>query len=53
MMGRKGDINSQLDRIIYLVIREDFVTASFVQRRLGIGYLSAMKILKKLPQLIH
>ncbi len=51
MMGRKGDINSQLDRIIYLVIREDFVTASFVQRRLGIGYLSAMKILKKLEEL--
>lgn len=50
-MGRKGSIESQLDRVIYLVIREDFVTASFVQRKLGISYLSAMKVLKQLEEL--
>ncbi len=50
-MGRKGNLESQLDRIIHLVIREDFVTASFVQRKLGISYLSAMNVLKKLEEL--
>lgn len=50
-MGRKGNLESQLDRIIYLVIRQEYVTGSFVQRKLGIGYLSAMNVLKKLEEL--
>jgi Mn-dependent DtxR family transcriptional regulator len=50
-MGRKGNLESQLDRIIYLVIREDFITGAFVQRKLGISYLSAMKVLNKLEEL--
>lgn len=50
-MGRKGNLESQLDRIIYLVIREDFITSAYVQRRLGISCLSAMKVLNKLEEL--
>lgn len=47
-MGRKGSIESQLDRVIYLVIGEEFVTASFIQRKLGITYSSAQFVLKQL-----
>lgn len=47
-MGRKGNLKSQLDRIIYLVIKEERVTASFIQRKLGITYPSAQEILKQL-----
>lgn len=50
-MGRKGNLESQLDRIIHLVIREEFVTAPFIQRKLGISYLSAQKVLKKLAEI--
>ncbi len=50
-MGRKGNIESQLDRVVHLVIAEDFITASYIQRKLGITYLSAQSILKKLAEL--
>jgi ribosomal protein S25 len=50
-MGRKGNLESQLDRIIHLVIKEDYVTGSFVQRKLGISYLGAMNVLRKLEEL--
>lgn len=50
-MGRKSNLESQLDRIVYLVINEDYITASFVQRKLGITYISAQKILKKLAEM--
>ena len=50
-MGRKGNLESQLDRIIHLVIKEDYITGSFVQRKLGISYLGAMKVLRKLEEL--
>lgn len=50
-MGRKSDIASQLDRVAHLVIKEDFVTASFIQRKLNITYPSAQSVLKHLAQL--
>lgn len=50
-MGRKSNIELQLDRIVHLVIREDFVTASLIQRKLGITYPSAQAVLKKLAEL--
>ena len=50
-MGRKSDVGSQLDRIVYLVIKEDYITASFVQRKLGITYPSAQAMLKKLSEI--
>ncbi|HMS23166.1 MAG TPA: hypothetical protein PKA38_05425 [Candidatus Levybacteria bacterium] len=50
-MGRKGSIESQLDRVIYLVIKEEFVTASFIQRRLGITYPTAQSVLMHLAEL--
>lgn len=50
-MGRNGNIESQLDRVIYLVIKEEFVTASFIQRKLQISYLGAQNILKELSKM--
>lgn len=50
-MGRKGNVENQLDRIVHLVIKEDFVTATFVQRKLGISYLAAQSILQKLDEM--
>lgn len=50
-MGRKSDLKSQLDRIVYLVIKEDYITASFIQRQLGITYPSAQTMLKKLAEM--
>lgn len=50
-MGRKGNLKSQLDRIIYLVIKEEHVTASFIQRKLGISYSSAQEILRHLSEM--
>lgn len=50
-MGRKSDLKSQLDRIVFLVIREDFITASYIQRKLGITYPSAQKVLRELSKI--
>ncbi len=50
-MGRKSNLKAQMDRIVFLVIMENFVTASFVQRKLGITYSSAQEILKNLAQM--
>lgn len=50
-MGRNGNIESQLDRVVYLVIKEEFVTASFIQRKLQISYLGAQNILKELSNM--
>lgn len=50
-MGGKSNIESQLDRLVHLVIKEDYVTASFVQRKLGITYLSAQSVLKELAEI--
>lgn len=50
-MGRKSDLKSQLDRIVFLVIKEEYVSAPFIQRRLGITYPSAQLILQKLNEL--
>lgn len=50
-MGRIGTVENQLDRIVYLVIKEDYVTASFIQRKLGISYLAAQSILQKLDEM--
>lgn len=50
-MGRNGNIESQLDRVVYLVIKEEVVTASFIQRKLQISYLGAQNILKELAKM--
>lgn len=50
-MGRKSDLKSQLDKIVFLVIKEEYVSASFIQRKLGITYPSAQSILQKLNEL--
>lgn len=50
-MGRKAKNGTQLDRIVYKIIREDYVTAPFIQRRLGITYTSAQEVLKKLSEI--
>jgi len=50
-MGRTGNIESQLDRVVYLVIKEEVVTASFIQRKLQISYLGAQNILKELSKM--
>lgn len=50
-MGRKRKAGTQLDIIVEKVIKEDYVTTSFIQRKLQISYLSAMKVLKQLEEL--
>lgn len=50
-MGRKGNLIKQLDGIVFRVIKEEFVTASFIQRKLGITYPSAQELLKKLSKM--
>ncbi len=50
-MGRKSDLKAQMDRIVFLVIRKNFITASFVQRKLGISYPSAQEILRELSKI--
>ncbi len=50
-MGRKSDLKSQLDRVVFLVIKEKYVSAPFIQRKLGITYPSAQNILKKLYEM--
>lgn len=50
-MGRKGDLRSQLDKVVFLVIKEEYVTASFIQRKLGITYTSAQEVLKNLAEM--
>lgn len=50
-MGRKPNRERQLDRIVEQVINQDFVTASFIQRKLQISYLSAQEVLKKLAEM--
>jgi len=47
-MGRKRKNGTQIDIIVEKVIKLDFVTASFIQRKLGITYLSAQALLEKL-----
>lgn len=50
-MGRKSDLKLQLDRVVFLVIKEEHVSAPFIQRKLGITYPSAQNILKKLSEM--
>ena len=50
-MGRIPNTGKQIDIIVEKVIREDFVSASFIQRKLGISYLSAQSILQKLAEI--
>ena len=50
-MSRRSDLDSQLDRLVYLVIKEDYISASFVQRKLGITYPSAQSLLRKLAEM--
>lgn len=50
-MGRNSNLTTQLDRIVYLVIKEDYISSPFVQRKLGITYPSAQKVLIKLAEL--
>lgn len=50
-MGRGGNIESQLDRVVYLIIKEDVITASFIQRKLQISYLGAQAILIELAKI--
>ena len=50
-MGRKPNTGKQIDIIVEKVIREDYVTASFIQRKLGISYLSAQSILQRLAEM--
>lgn len=49
-MVRKQKKETQLDIIVEKVIKEEFVSASFIQRKLQISYLSAMKVLKQLEE---
>jgi ribosomal protein S25 len=39
-----------MDKIVSYVIKEDYITASFIQRKLGIAYISAQIVLKKLSE---
>ncbi len=50
-MGRKNKNGSQIDRIIELVIKKDYVSTPFIQRKLKIAYLGAQNILKQLAQM--
>lgn len=47
-MGRKSKSGTQIDRIIEFVIREDYVSTPFIQKKLQIGYLGAQKVIKRL-----
>lgn len=50
-MGRKRKHGVLIDIVVEKVIKEDFVSTPFIQRKFHVSYLKAQEILKELEKM--
>lgn len=50
-MGRKRKNEVLIDLVVERVIKEDFVSTPFIQRRFQVSYIKAQQILKQLEDM--
>lgn len=50
-MGRKRKNEELIDLVVEKIIKEEYVSTPYIQRKFKISYLGAQKILKKLEEM--
>lgn len=50
-MGRKRKNGELIDFVVEKVIKENFVSTPYIQRKFHVGYLKAQEILKQLEEM--